>query len=71
MRSEYTAHLSLVQDSEQEKARQIKAKNMQTIEAERQRKREVNAAFWHSIKSVVLVIALAAITLFTLIKIAG
>lgn len=70
MRSEYSAHLSLVEDAE-DKQGKIKAKNMETIESEKQRKREVNAAFWHSIKWAVLAIVLAAIALYTLIKIAG
>lgn len=70
MKSDYAAHLSLVEDVE-DKQSKIKAKNMETIEAEKQRKREVNAAFWRSIKWAVAAIVLAAIALFTLIKIAG
>lgn len=55
------------QDRIDEQRYQVKLAN----DAERQRKADANTQFWHSIKSVVLVIALAASALFTLIKIAG
>lgn len=71
MRSEHDANMALVimaaQDRIDEQRYQVKLAN----DAERQRKADVNTQFWHSIKTVVLVIALAAIALFTLIKIAG
>ena len=49
--------------------RQLAAK--EANEAARQRKRDINAQFWHSIKSVVLVITLAAIAIRVLIHFAG
>jgi len=69
MKSDYAAHLSLVHDSQDEQM-QLKAKNMETIEEEKQRKRDINAQFWHSIKHLVIVIAAAAIAVYTLIHIA-
>jgi len=65
MKSEYSTHLDLVQDTEQNYLAQdqVAAAN----EAARQRKRNINAEFWHSIKSVVFVIILAAIAVYALI----
>ena len=71
MRSESAANMALAemveQDRRDEQQYQVKLAN----EAERQRKREVNVQFWNSIKWAVAAIVLAAIALFTLIKIAG
>lgn len=69
MKSEHAAHLSLVIDAQDER-KKLKAKNMRTIEEEKQRKRDINAQFWHSIKSVVFVISCAAIAVYTLIHFA-
>lgn len=69
MKSEHTANLSLVADTEQNHLPQHQVK--QANEAARQRKRDINAQFWHSIKSVVLVITLAAIAIRVLIHFAG
>ncbi|MBP3945144.1 hypothetical protein [Psychrobacter sp. K31L] len=69
MKSDYAAHLSLVHDSQDEQM-QIKAKNMDTIEKEKQRKRDINAQFWQIIKHVVLLIACAALVIYTLIHFA-
>lgn len=66
MRSDYAAHLSLVNDSQDEQIK-LKAKNMETIEEEKQRKRDINSQFWHSIKQVVFVITLAAAIIYALI----
>lgn len=49
--------------------RQLAAKTAN--EAARQRKRDINAQFWHSIKSVIFVITFAAIAVYTLIHFAG
>tara|TARA_R110002020_G_scaffold330623_1_gene546221 strand:+ start:527 stop:853 length:327 start_codon:yes stop_codon:yes gene_type:complete len=48
--------------------RQLAAK--EANEAARQRKRDINAQFWHSIKSVVFIISCAAIAVYTLIHFA-
>ncbi|MGM8939529.1 hypothetical protein ACS8E2_12635 [Psychrobacter glaciei] len=69
MKSDYAAHLSLVHDSQDER-KKLKAKNMDTINQEKQRKRDINAQFWHSIKHVVLLIACAALAIYTLIHFA-
>lgn len=69
MKSEHAAYLSLAIDAQDER-KKLKAKNMGTIEKEKQRKRDINAQFWHSIKSVVFVIACAAIVIYTLIHFA-
>ena len=69
MKSEHTANLSLVVDTEQNPLPQHQVK--QANEAARQRKRDINAQFWHSIKSVVFVISCAAIAVYTLIHFAG
>ena len=69
MKSEHTANLSLVVDTEQNHLPQHQVK--QANEAARQRKRDINAQFWHSIKSVVFVISCAAIAVYTLIHFAG
>ena len=69
MKSDYAAHLSLVHDAQDEQLK-LRSKNMETIEKEKQRKRDINAQFWHSIKSVVFVIACAAIAVYTLIHFA-
>jgi hypothetical protein len=70
MKSEHAAYLSLATDAKDER-KKLKAKNMETIEEENQRKRNNNARFWHSIKSVVFVISCAAIAVYTLIHFAG
>lgn len=70
MKSDHAAYLSLAIDAQDER-KKLKAKNMETIEAEKQRKRDINAQFWHSIKSVVFVITCAAIVVYTLIHFAG
>ncbi|WP_286741632.1 hypothetical protein [Psychrobacter sp. UBA3068] len=68
--NERQAHLSLAQDIEQTKRDNLKAQNMKTIEEEKQRKRDNNLQFWHSIKQVVFVIVCAAIVVYTLIHFA-
>ncbi len=69
--NEAMAHEALEAQAEQERldARQLAA--AEANEAERQRKRDINAQFWHSIKSVVLVITLAAIVIRALIHFSG
>lgn len=69
MKSDYAAHLSLVHDAQDEQLK-LRAKNMETIKEENDRKQSVNMQFWHSIKSVVFVIACAAIAAYTLIHFA-
>lgn len=69
MKNEHGAYLALAIDAQDEQAK-LKAKNMKTIEEEKQRKRDINAQFWHSIKSVVFVITCAAIAIYTLIHFA-
>jgi len=69
MKSDYAAHLSLVHDAQDEQLK-LRAKNMETIKEENDRKQSVNMQFWHSIKSVVFVIACAAIVIYTLIHFA-
>ena len=69
MKSEHTANLSLVADTEQNHLPQHQVK--QANEAARQRRHKNNMRFWHSIKSVVLVITLAAIAIRVLIHFAG
>ena len=68
MKSEHAANLSLVVDAEQNHVaqHQVAAAN----EAARQRKRDINAQFWHSIKSLVFVISCAAIVIRALIHFA-
>ena len=70
MKSDYAAHLSLVHDAQDEQLK-LRSKNMETIKEESDRKQSVNMQFWHSIKSVVFVIACAAIAVYTLIHFAG
>ena len=70
MKSDHAAHLSLVHDAQDEQLK-LRAKNMDTIEKEKQRKRDINAQFWHSMKEVIFVIACAAIAVYTLIHFAG
>ena len=65
MKSEHAAYLSLAIDAQDER-KKLKAKNMKTIKEEKQRKHDNNMRFWHSIKSVVFVIACAAIVIYTL-----
>lgn len=69
--NEAAANEALEAQAEQDRidARQLAAK--QANEAARQRKRDINAQFWHSIKSLVLVITLAAIAIRVLIHFAG
>ena len=69
MKNEHGAYLALAIDAQDEQAK-LKAKNMKTIEDEKQRKQSVNMQFWHSIKSVVFVITCAAIAIYTLIHFA-
>ena len=69
MKSDHGAYLALAIDAQDEQEK-LKEKNMKTIEEEKQRKRDVNAQFWHSIKSVVFVITCAAIAIYTLIHFA-
>ena len=69
MKNEHGAYLALAIDAQDEQAK-LKAKNMKTIEEEKQRKQSVNMQFWHSIKSVVFVITCAAIAIYTLIHFA-
>ena len=69
MKNEHGAYLALAIDAQDEQAK-LREKNMKTIEEEKQRKRDVNAQFWHSIKSVVFVITCAAIAIYTLIHFA-
>lgn len=69
MKNEHSAYLALAIDAQDEQEK-LKEKNMKTIEEEEQRKRNVNAQFWHSIKSVVFVITCAAIAIYTLIHFA-
>lgn len=71
MRSESAANMAMAEMVEQDRLDEQQYQARLANEAERQRKREVNAAFWHSIKWAVLAIFLAASALFTLIKIAG
>ena len=68
--NERQAHISLVQDIQQNKQRELKAKNMETIKEEKQRKHDNNMRFWHSIKQVVFAIVCAAIAVYTLIHFA-
>lgn len=69
--NEAMAHEALEAQAEQERidARQLAA--AEANEAARQRKRDINAQFWHSIKSVVFVISCAALVIYTLIHFAG
>lgn len=69
--NEAAANEALEAQAEQERldARQLAAK--QANEAERQRKRDINAQFWHSIKSLVFVISCAALAIYTLIHFSG
>ena len=69
MKNEHGAYLALAIDAQDEQ-KKLREKNMKTIEEEKQRKRDVNAQFWHSIKSVVFVITCAAIAIYTLIHFA-
>ena len=69
MKSDHGAYLALAIDAQDEQAK-LREKNMKTIEEEKQRKRDINAQFWHSIKSVVFVISCAAIAIYTLIHFA-
>ena len=71
MRSEHAAHLSLVQETAEEKRRRVRERNMKTIEEEKQRKRDINAQFWHSMKEIIFMIVCAAIAIYTLIHFAG
>lgn len=69
MKSKNTAHLELVQDSDKnhQPQHEVAAANR----AARQRRHENNMRFWHSVKSLVLVITLAAIAIRVLIHFAG
>ena len=69
--NEAMANESMAATIEQDRlaAKQLAAK--EANEAERQRKRDINAQFWHSIKSLVFVITCAAIAVYTLIHFAG
>ena len=69
MKSDYAAHLSLAHDAQDEQLK-LRSKNMETIEKEKQRKRDINAQFWHSMKEIIFVIACAAIAVYTLIHFA-
>lgn len=69
MKSDYAAHLSLAHDAQDEQLK-LRSKNMDTIEKEKQRKRDINAQFWHSMKEIIFVIACAAIAIYTLIHFA-
>ena len=69
MKSDYAAHLSLAHDAQDEQLK-LRSKNMDTIEKEKQRKRDINAQFWHSMKEIIFVIACAAIAAYTLIHFA-
>lgn len=71
MRSESAANMALAEMAEQDRLDEQQYQAKLANEAERQRKREVNAAFWHSIRWAILAIVLAAIALFTLIRVAG
>ncbi|AGH57482.1 hypothetical protein PSYG_00021 [Psychrobacter phage pOW20-A] len=70
-RSEAQANMAMASTVEQDRlaAKQLAA--AEANEAARQRKRDINAQFWHSIKSVVFVISCAAIAVYTLIHFAG
>lgn len=70
MKSDYAAHLSLVHDAQDEQMK-LKARNMETIEEENDRKQSANQQFWHSMKEIIFVIACAAIAVYTLIHFAG
>ena len=69
MKNDHGAYLALAIDAQDEQAK-LRERNMKTIEEEKQRKRDINAQFWHSIKSVVFVITCAAIAIYTLIHFA-
>lgn len=69
MKSDHAAYLSLAIDAKDEH-KKLKAKNMDTINQEKQRKLDINAQFWHSIKHVVFLIACAALAVYTLIHFA-
>lgn len=69
--SEHQASLSLEQDKAINQQDDLRATNKKTIDDEAKRKQSVNQQFWHSIKSVVFVIACAAIAVYTLIHFAG
>lgn len=69
MKSEHAAYLSLAIDAQDEQLK-LRAKNMGTIEKEKQRKRDINAQFWHSMKEIIFVIVCAAIAVYTLIHFA-
>jgi len=69
MKSDHATHLELVVDADKNHLPQHQVK--QANEAARQRKRDINAQFWHSIKSVVFVITCAALAIYTLIHFAG
>ena len=68
--NEAQANQAMAATIEQERldARQLAA--AEANEVERQRKRDINAQFWHSIKSVVFVISCAALVIYTLIHFA-
>lgn len=68
--NEAMANESMAATIEQDRlaAKQLAAK--EANEAERQRKRDINTQFWHSIKSVVFVITCAALAIYTLIHFA-
>lgn len=69
--NEAAANEALEAQAEQERldARQLAA--AEANEAARQRKRDINTQFWHSIKSLVFVITCAALAIYTLIHFAG
>ena len=69
MKSDHAAYLSLAIDAQDER-KKLKAKNMETIKEEKQRKHDNNMRFWHSIKQVVFAIVCAAIVVYTLIHFA-
>ena len=68
MKSDHAANLSLVVDADKNHLPQHQVR--QANEVARQRKRDINAQFWHSIKSVVFVISCAALVIYTLIHFA-
>ena len=70
MKSDHAAYLSLAIDAQDER-KKLKAKNMETIKEENQRKRDNNMRFWKSIRSLVFVISCAALAIYTLIHFAG
>ncbi|HCH27013.1 MULTISPECIES: hypothetical protein [Psychrobacter] len=70
MKNEHGAYLALAIDAQDEQ-KKLKAQNMKTIEEEKQRKRDINAQFWHSMKEIIFMIVCAAIAIYTLIHFAG